>query len=86
MERLEITEAINPVRKIYSREIQIPTEMNRLQTFCVRKFSLLQELECPNKEKHFQRELWRVQKLLKEEEIAKAKFPNLDSSTQQKDV
>jgi hypothetical protein len=49
-------------------------------------FSLLQELECPNKEKHFQRELWRVQKLLKEEEIAKAKFPSLDSSTQQKDV
>jgi hypothetical protein len=38
MERLEITEAINPARKIYSREIQIPTEMNRLQTFCVRKF------------------------------------------------
>jgi hypothetical protein len=60
--------------------------MNRLQTFWVRKFSLLQELECPNKEKHFQRELWRVKKLLKEEEIAKAKFPSLDSSTQQKDV
>jgi hypothetical protein len=33
-----------------------------------------------NKEKHFQKDLWRV---LKEEEIAKAKFPSLDSSTQQ---
>jgi hypothetical protein len=40
MERPEITEAINPARKIYRREIQIPTEMKQTTNFlCQKVFS-----------------------------------------------